>query len=373
MSDQEKSTGSQDAQPLAASTSVAPTSPTTGKVTKKKVARKKTAKKKVTKKKVAKKKVVKKTVAKKKATAKKVAAKKKVAKKKASKKKVTKKVAASGTAAREAEKQAVSNAILAAVSAGGDLMKPNGENTPSQEAQTTGPSAAEPDGCIDPAEPALEAEFRAGQREPERNPADQVVARQVEKKAVSDAILAAANAGGSLLKPDAAAKSAVGPSGQTVDPAKTESTTPGEPTAQEPPTVPTQTPIEEPSDSSTSLPERAQPPAPHAAKPDPLTRLGQAAEAADMGSRVALEKPQPLETKSKHQGFRMRLLLIVLCLAAAVLYAILRGTDFDYAGLMPEFAEETRTANQEPAELRAIPESQMQIIRDVFAPELQQR
>jgi hypothetical protein len=60
--------------------------------------------------------------------------------------------------------------------------------------------------------------------------------------------------------------------------------------------------------------------------------------------------------------------------------------DFDFGGLMPEFAEETETetetgtgtgtgtetVHQEPAGLRALPESQMQIIRDVFAPELKQ-
>jgi len=76
----------------------------------------------------------------------------------------------------------------------------------------------------------------------------------------------------------------------------------------------------------------------------------------------------------------MRILLIALCLAAAVLYAKILAPDFNFGGLMPEFAEEketeteteTGTVHQEPAGLRALPESQMQIIRDVFAPELKQ-
>jgi len=68
----------------------------------------------------------------------------------------------------------------------------------------------------------------------------------------------------------------------------------------------------------------------------------------------------------------MRILLIALSLAAAALYAKILAPDFDFGGLMPRFAEETETVNQEPAGLRALPESQMQIIRDVFAPELKQ-
>ena len=68
----------------------------------------------------------------------------------------------------------------------------------------------------------------------------------------------------------------------------------------------------------------------------------------------------------------MRIVLIALCLAAAVLYAKILVPDFDFAGLMPEFTEQSPIAGKEPTGLRELPESQMQIIREVFAPELGQ-
>ena len=378
MSDQDKSTASSGDQPLAAPATDPSATPIPGEVTTNKGAGKKTAKKKVAKKKVAKKKAAKKAVTKKKAASKKTVAEKKVAKKKTSKKRAAEKAAANGTPAREVEKQAVSNAILAAVSAGGDLMKPNGGDKPSPKDQSGALAGAEAAAPTEPAEPLTEAELSPDQPEQGKNPADEAAARQVEKKAVSEAILAAVNAGGSLMKADAAETPRMAASGQPAGEATSESTTPAEPIEQEPPAAQTQPPTEQPTDTSTSLRDQVELPARHEPTPAPLRTPSQAAQPAGVESRLGLEKPPKLEAKPKHQGISMRILLIALCLAAAVLYAKILAPDFNFGGLMPEFAEETETetetgtVHQEPAGLRALPESQMQIIRDVFAPELKQ-
>lgn len=78
----------------------------------------------------------------------------------------------------------------------------------------------------------------------------------------------------------------------------------------------------------------------------------------------------------------MRILLFALVLAAAALYIkIILPPDFDYAGLLA-FDTEAPVAQQQPAtaqpttnsnNLRDMPQSQMQIIKDVFAPELRDR
>jgi len=328
MSDQEKSTGNEGDQPAAAPATESPATPTTGKVAKKKAARKK----------VAKKKAAKKTATRKKATTKKTATSKKVAKKKTSKKKAAKKVTAHAASAREAEKQAVSNAIRAAASVGGDLMKSGSEQKRAPTAPQMPQAAAESARPGEHTGSGTEAESRPRQEAREHSPAEEAAARAVEKKAVSDAILAAAKAGGSLVQPHAA--------GHTMSTQPADAPTP----SQEPPQPPAQ-------------PE----PGPVAAA-TPL----QAAAPARRAGHVDTGIPPTPQGRTKGPGIAMRILLVALGLAAAGLYAKILMPDFHVAGLMPEFTEETTTAGQGPAGLRELPESQMQIIREVFAPELGQ-
>lgn len=72
----------------------------------------------------------------------------------------------------------------------------------------------------------------------------------------------------------------------------------------------------------------------------------------------------------------MRILLVLLCLVAAALYAKILVPELDYADLMPvttesQPANNTQTA-QAKTELQAVPQSQIAVIREVFAPELGQ-
>lgn len=350
MSDQDNSTGSGGDQPPAAPATESPAAtPTPGKVTKKKV----------TKKKVAKKKAAKKTAARKKATTK-----KKVSKKK---------TAANAAAAREAEKQAVSNAIRAAASAGGGLMQSGREDKPVLETPPSSEAPAEAAPAAEPTERVDAAELTPRQQEREPTPADEAAAREVEKKAVSAAILAAANAGGSLMKAHGADKPEAATSKQAAGQATTESTTPAATAAPEPPAGQTWSPAAEPADTSARPAEQAEPPVRTEPGPAAITTPARAAAApAGAGSRIEKQQPPTSSAKARRPGIALRLLLIALCLAAALLYAKILAPGFDFAGLVPGFGEETPTAAQAPAGLRELPASQMQIIRDVFAPELKQ-
>lgn len=364
MSDQDKSTDSKNSRPEGISTESSPAATGKTDVTKKKVTKKKTAKK------ASKKKSVKKATTKKKATAKKAPAKKRVPKKKASKKSSAKKVASDGATAREIEKQAVSNAIRAAVSAGGDLMKPNGEELPAEEAKVSAQNPAETPLPADPTEHSMDV--KPGQNR-DQTPADDEAARQVEKKAVNDAILAAVNASGSLLKPDTSDKppketSENAASGETVEPQ-----TPAEPAVQVPPAVRTPTPPEAPTEETTPLLEPVQPSVEQQPRPAPLTATNQVDEPAGAELRTGPKKPQTPETKPGRHGLFRRILLIALSIVAALFLARILLSEFDYASLVPGFMQEKPTDQQRPAAMRPIPESQMQIIREVFAPELRQQ
>jgi hypothetical protein len=314
-------------------------------------------KKKVAKKKPAKKKATKKTTTRKKATTKKTSPSKNTANKKASKKKS----AASAAAARETEKQAVSNAIRAAASAGGNLMKSGREDPPTREMPPTDEAAAD---AFPPAERTGrrdEAGPEPRQQGREPAPAEAAAAREAEKKAVSAAILAAANAAGSLIKPNAADQPQAAASGPTTGlEATRESTTPAEAPAQE-------LPAAQSTVTSTRPAEQAESPA--RLEPAPGATPARAAAPAGAGSRTE-QQPPAHQGKPRKPGLFLRSLLIALYLAAAVLYAKILAPDFDFAGLVPEFTEEAPTAAQAPAGLRELPEAQMQVIRDVFAPEL---
>lgn len=107
----------------------------------------------------------------------------------------------------------------------------------------------------------------------------------------------------------------------------------------------------------------------------------QPGSSASVELRIEAEKPaQPRASrKSSDQGILMRILLIALSLAAVALYIkILLPPDFDYASLMvfdseAPSAQHTPAASQtavSPGILREVPESQMHLIKEAFAPEL---
>jgi len=70
----------------------------------------------------------------------------------------------------------------------------------------------------------------------------------------------------------------------------------------------------------------------------------------------------------------MRILLVVLCLVAAGLYVkILLPSDYEVPGLAAVenmLLDKDTSGATADGQLREVPASQMQVIRDVFAPEL---
>lgn len=72
----------------------------------------------------------------------------------------------------------------------------------------------------------------------------------------------------------------------------------------------------------------------------------------------------------------MRILLLALCLVAAALYAKILEPELDFGGYLPVTSEIwPGNATQPTAEdvtLRDVPDSQIAVMREVFAPELSQ-
>lgn len=362
MSDQDKSISSEGDSSKPAHEAQTTAKKTSAKATKKKATRKKATSKKATKKSTAKKSPAKKKATKKKTAAKKTTAKKAPASKKTTKKNVVKKKttskkassksSASTAAAREVEKQAVSNALQAAVSAGGDLMKPSSKPLPEEPVDPTVPLAKT---SAEQPEDLAESGFSSPGLEPL---ADQAEAREVEKKAVNNAILAAVSASGSLLKsdtggmppPDAPSV----PTGSEAAAGKLTTTTESAPSSP----AASATPIAEPAyEKPVSRPQTAPPSTQHQTPPP-------------VKGAVEPEKPQRPQHVPWHQGTLVRVLLIAACIAAVLLYAKLMVPDPQQA---PRLAEPTRSTADNPVGLRPVPDAQMQLIREVFAPELSEQ
>ena len=358
MSDQDKSISSEGDSSKPAHEAQNTAKKTSAKATKKKTTRKKATSKKATKKSTAKKSPTKKKATKKKAAAKKTTAKKAPASKKTTKKKVVKKKttskkassksSASTAAAREVEKQAVSNALQAAVSAGGDLMKPSSKPLPEEPVDPTAPLAKT---SAEQPEDQAESGFSSPGLE---HLADQAEAREVEKKAVNNAILAAVSAGGSLLKSDTGG----------MPPPDAPSVQTGNEAAASKPTTTTES---APSSPAASAPPMNEKPASLSQPAPPST---QPQSTPPVKAAVEPEKPQRPQHVPWHQGTLVRVLLIAACIAAVLLYAKLMVPDPQQA---PRLVEPTRSTADNPVGLRPVPDAQMQLIRDVFAPELSEQ
>lgn len=110
----------------------------------------------------------------------------------------------------------------------------------------------------------------------------------------------------------------------------------------------------------------------------PRAKMADAASAQPSGVelRIELEKSKKAPAKSTDQGIPMRILLIVLCLVAAALYVQILVPEFNVVELVPAAMDSLSGDTQNTIEaagnsnLRDVPESQMSIIREVFAPEL---
>lgn len=390
MSDQDKSTGSESGQSPAAASTESSSTPSTRKVTKKKVTTKKAAKKKAS----VKNRGSKKATAKKRDTGKKVATNKatgnnatgnkatgnKGSGTKTTSKKASKKAAANGAAAREAEKQAVSNALRAALSAGGNLMKPADQDRPLDEVGDAG--LIEQDGVSSNAPIAqADLEIESAEPQPARSPADEEAARQVEKKAVNDAILAAINASGSLMRADGiktegtrpdADQAPVEPSMPLNEQAADVAPVPAEPVEQQPAVQATPLPGQT---ADTSTQGTAESPARNVpdAVPEAVPVVAPSGEPGSGEPGLEQDLPRPVEPRPRRPGIFLRMLLLVLCLVAALLYAKILAPGLEITDLVPGFEKETRQSGEPSGGLRPLPESQMQVIRDVFAPELRRQ